>query len=325
MNTLHAGSLLLMSIAFGSAHAAAGSDAYPSKPIRIIVPAPAGGNVDIVVRPLGQKLTEAWHQSVVVDNRPGAGGALGADLAAKAPPDGYTVLVAHSGPIVIAQSLYSHLAYDPLKDLAPVTRLVTYPNVIDVHPSVPAKSVKELIALAKSHPGKLNYASTGIGGGSQLSAELFKSMTGINMVHVPYKGATPALNAVLAGEVDVFFDGLASSLPQIKSGKIRALAVTSLKRSPMLPDVPTVDEAGLPRYEFISWSGVFVPAGTPHAIVDALQAEIAKLLGERELSHFLQQQGFEPAPTTPEEFGKLIAAEAALWAKVIKASGTRIE
>jgi tripartite-type tricarboxylate transporter receptor subunit TctC len=308
-----------------AAIAFAQAPAYPTKPIRLVVPFPAGGTTDILARAAAQKLTEAWGQPVVVDNRPGAGGNIGSELVAKAAPDGYTLEMGTVGTHAINASLYAKMPYDHVKDFFPVILVAGVPNVLVVHPSVPVNSVAELIAYAKANPGKLNFASSGNGTSIHLSAELFKVMSGVQMAHVPYKGSAPAVQDLLGGQVQLMFDNLPSALPHIKGGKLRALAVTSAQRAPVLPDVPTIAEAGLPGFEASSWFGVLAPAGTPPAIVAKLNAEIAKWLASPEAKEKLQAQGANVAGGPPEEFAKHIAAETAKWAKVVKESGAKID
>ena len=303
----------------------ASAQTYPVKPIRIVVPFPPGGATDILARDVAQKLTEAWGQQVIVDNRPGAGGNIGSELVAHSAPDGYTLEMGTVGTHAINASLYAKMPYDHVKDFAPVILVAGVPNVLVVNNAVPANSVAELIAYAKANPGKLNFASSGNGTSIHLSGELFKVMAGVQMTHIPYKGSAPALQDLLGGQVQLMFDNLPPSLPQIKAGKVRALAVTSLTRAPALPDVPTVAESGLPGFEASSWFGILAPAGTPPAIVAKLNAEIAKWLATPEAKEKLAKQGANAAGGTPEDFAKHIAAETAKWAKVVKDSGAKID
>jgi len=303
----------------------ASAQAYPVKPIRIVVPFPPGGATDILARDVAQKLTEAWGQQVIVDNRPGAGGNIGSELVAHSAPDGYTLEMGTVGTHAINASLYAKMPYDHVKDFAPVILVAGVPNVLVVNNAVPANSVAELIAYAKANPGKLNFASSGNGTSIHLSGELFKVMAGVQMTHIPYKGSAPALQDLLGGQVQLMFDNLPPSLPQIKAGKVRALAVTSLTRAPALPDVPTIAESGLPGFEASSWFGILAPAGTPPAIVAKLNAEIAKWLATPEAKEKLAKQGANAAGGTPEDFAKHIAAETAKWAKVVKDSGAKID
>ena len=298
---------------------------YPTKPIRLVVPFPPAGATDLLAREVAKHLTEAWGQSVVVDNRPGAGGNIGSELVAKSAPDGYTLEMGTVGTHAINASLYSKMPYDHIKDFVPVILVAGVPNVLEVNPSVPVNSVQELIAYAKANPGKLNFASSGSGTSIHLSGELFKVMAGVQMTHVPYKGSAPALADLLSGQVQLMFDNLPPSLPQIKAGKLRALAVTSSTRAPALPDVPTVAEAGLPGFEASSWFGVLAPAGTPPAIVAKLNAEIAKWLTTPEAKEKLAGVGANIAGGTPEDFARHIQAETAKWAKVVKESGAKVD
>jgi tripartite-type tricarboxylate transporter receptor subunit TctC len=313
--------LLLLSLAATVAF----GETYPTKPIRMIVPFPAGGTTDILARSVGQKLGEAVGRQVIIDNRPGAGGNIGSDMVAKAAPDGYTLLMGTVGTHAINASLYAKMPYDHIQDFAPITLVAAVPNVLVVNPSVEAKSVRELIALAKAKPGQLSFASSGNGTSIHLSGELFKTMAGIDMLHVPYKGSAPALTDLIGGQVNLMFDNLPSSLPHIKAGKLRALAVTSGKRSPALPDVPTIAEAGLPGFEASSWFGVFAPAGTPKEIITRLNMEIVKALTSPELKERLAAQGAEAVGNSPEQFAAHIRSETAKWAKVVKASGATVD
>lgn len=289
---------------------------YPSKPIRIIVPLSAGA-ADTLSRTIGQKLTEGWGQPVVVENRPGAGTTLGTDLAAKSAPDGYTLLMATFSHAVNA-TFYKKLPYDTLKSFSAVTLVASAPNVLVVNPSVPAKSVAELITLAKAQPGKLNFASAGNGSSSHLAGELFKSITGAEIVHIPYKGAAPALTDLLGGHVQMAFDPLPSSIPNIRTGKLTALAVTTGKRSSLLADVPTLSEAGVPGYELNGWSGILVPANTPPEIINRLQAEVAKILKLPDVRDRFANLGFETIGNTPRQFQAFIQEEVIKWGKVVK-------
>jgi tripartite-type tricarboxylate transporter receptor subunit TctC len=297
---------------------------YPNRPIRFVVPFSPGGAADVPGRILTQKLTEALGHQVVVDNRPGAGSTIGADQVAKAPPDGYTLLTISNTHFVSA-ALYKKLPYDSVADFAPVTQVTSAPNVIVVHPSLPAKTVKELIALAKAKPGKIDYASSGNGSTQHLTGALFTKMAGIEMTHIPYRGSGPATADLLSGQVTVGFPGIAGMLPQIKAGKLRALAVTSVKRSPELPDTPTVAEAGVKGYDVTAWFGVAGPKGMPREIVMKLHTELLRILKNPEVQKLLLNAGQEVAwQETPEQFGEMLKTEAAKWARMVKESGATV-
>jgi tripartite-type tricarboxylate transporter receptor subunit TctC len=299
---------------------------YPTRPIRIVVPFPAGGTTDILARAVAQKLTEATGQTVVVDNRPGAGGNIGAELVAKSAPDGYTLLMGTVGTHAINASLYKAMPFDHVRDFAPVILVAGVPNVLVVNPAVPANSVQELIAYGRANPGKLNFASSGSGTSIHLAAELFKTTTGVQMAHIPYKGSAPALVDLMGGQVQLMFDNLPSALPQIKAGKLRALAVTSAQRSAALPDVPTVAESGLPGFEASSWFGLLAPAATPKDIIAKLNGEVAKWLATPEAREKLAAQGaIVAAGLTPDDFVRHIAAETTKWQKVVKDSGAKVD
>ena len=293
--------------------------------VRFVVGFTPGGPSDILARALGAKLTETLGQPVVVENRPGAGGNLAAEVVAKNPPDGNTWLLGNNSILATNQALYSHLGYDPVKDFAPVALVAIQPNILVVHPAVPARSAKELIAYAKANPGKLNYASTGAGVAAHLSAELFKTMAGIDMVHVPYKGAQPALTDVIAGQCQLMFATSASVLPYIKAGRLRALAVTTSQRSPSMPDLPTLAEAGVPGFESITWHGVVVPSATPAATVERLNRAINAALKDKELAGRLEALGAEIAGGSPQDFADYIQREIPKWTKVVKDSGAKAE
>ena len=297
-----------------------------AKAIRIVVPFPPGGVTDRLARMVAQKMQEGWGQSVVVENRPGASGMIAAEAVAKSAPDGYTLMMGHIGTHAINVSLFSKLPYDPVKDFAPVSLLVSVPNVLLVHPSVPANSVQELVALAKARPGTLNFASPGSGTSGHMSAELFKSLAGIDIVHVPYKGPGPALQDLVAGQVNMLFDTVASSMPQVRGGKLKGLAVTTRERSAIAPDVPTMAEAGVAGYEIAPWFAAYAPAGTPPAVVDKLQAEMARILSLPEVrTAFVDQQGMTLIASSPAELGAHTQREIAKWAQVVKATGAKAE
>ena len=298
---------------------------YPAKPVRMVVPFPAGGATDIVGRLVAQKLTESFGQQVIVDNRGGAGGTIGSDAAAKSAPDGYTLLVGTSSTHAVAPSLYPRLAYDPVRDFAPVTLLANATILLAVHPSLPAKNVRDLIALAKKQPNALSFASSGQGGISHLVGEQFKAVAGVQMLHVPYKGDSPALVDLVSGQVHLMFGTAVSFLPYVKAGRLNALAVTNPKRSPIVPSVPTVAESGLPGFEALQWFGVFVPTGTPREIVAKLNADIVRALKLPDVSERMIALGAEIVGSTPEQFAAFQRADAAKWAKVVKQSGAKIE
>jgi tripartite-type tricarboxylate transporter receptor subunit TctC len=303
----------------------ASAQSYPNRAIRLVVPFPAAGTTDILARAAAQKLTEAFGQSVVVDNRPGAAGNIGSDLVAKSAPDGYTLLMGTVGTHAINPSLYSKMPYDHVKDFVPVVLVAGVPNVLVVNPALPVNSVADLIKLAKDKPGQINFASSGSGTSIHLSGELFKTMAGVDITHIPYKGSSPALTDLMGGQVQIMFDNLPSALPQIKAGKLRAIAVTSLKRAPVLPDVPTISESGLPGFEASSWFGVLAPAGTPAPIVARINAEVNKWLQSTDARERLLSQGAEAAGGSPEQFANHIRAESEKWAKVVKASGAKVD
>jgi tripartite-type tricarboxylate transporter receptor subunit TctC len=304
--------------------AGAFAQAWPTKPIRYLVPFPPAGATDITARIIADKIAGPLGQPVVVENRPGAAGNVGTELVSKAAPDGYTILqctVAQS----ISQTLYAKLNYDLEKDLAPVAMIALVPNVMEVNPSVPAKSVAEFIAYAKSRPGKINFASSGSGTSIHMSAEMFMMLTGVKMVHVPYKGSGPALADLIGGQVDVMFDNLTSSIGFIKAGKLRALAITSATRYPELPDLPTMQEAGVPGYEATAWFGMLAPKGTPRSVVARINGEVNKALAQPDVKEKLAQQGAVASAWTPEQFGEFIHNEISKWGKVVKASGAKVE
>jgi tripartite-type tricarboxylate transporter receptor subunit TctC len=298
---------------------------YPTRPIRFIIPFVPGGSTDIVARLIGDKLSARLGQPVVIDNRGGAGGNIGADLVAKAPPDGHSILLATTGIMAINDTLYPKLSYSPQKDLAPVVYVASLTNVLAVNPKVPANSVQELIAYAKANPGKLNFASGGTGAATHLVGELFKSAAGVDIVHVPYKGGGQALQDLLSGEVSMMFGQVVTVIAQIQAGQLRPLGVTSAQRSDALPGVPTIAEAGVPGFEALSWSGIVVPAGTPQAIIDRLNREANAVLREPEIRTRFAEVAAEPVGGTPGDFARHIAAEHAKWSKVIKDSKIRLD
>lgn len=294
---------------------------YPARPIRLLVPSTPGGSVDTLARTIGPKLTERWGQQVVVDNRPGAGGAIAGELVAKAPPDGYTLLIGTIASLATNVSLQKKLPYDPVKDFAPVTLVATQNLMLLVHPSVPAKSVKELVRLGKAQPGKLSFASAGNGTGGHLSGELFKMLAGIDMLHVPYKGVAPALVDVVSGQVSMTFASILTSLPQVRANRLRALAVTGGKRSVAAPELPTMQEAGVKDYESATWYGIVAPAGTPQDVVNKLNTEIVAILKHPEMNDRLSKEGADPVGNSPQDFGRFIRSEIEKWRKVIRTAG----
>ena len=309
--------LLVSEVAFGQA--------YPTHPIRLVVPSSAGAGVtDIMARLVGQRLSESLGQQIVIDNRPGASGILGSEVVAKAPSDGYTLLIANVS-LIVNPYLYAKMPYDPLADFMPVTMINAAPLQLVVHPSVPAHSVAELVAYAKSRPGQLNYGSGGLGSTPYLAVELFKSIVGIDVVHVPYKGGAPALTELVGGQLTFMIENVPGTTPFVKSGKLRALAITSTERSPLAPDLPTMVEAGVPGYEMSGWNGIFAPKGTPPEIVARLHAELVKILRAPEVKEQLAALGAEPVGDTPEEFGAFLKADKARWGKIIQEKGIRPE
>jgi len=303
----------------------AAADSFPSKPVKLIVPFPPGGPLDTTGREIAQKLTESWSRSVIIENKPGAGGNIGADFVAKSPPDGYTVVMGALSTHAVNPSLYPKMPYDAKKDFAPITLVAITPNVLVVNPSLPVHSVQELIEYAKAHPGKLSFGSGSIGSAGHLAGELFKVDAGVDMVHVPYKGAAPAMQALLAGDTQLMFDNLASAMSQVKAGKLRALAVTTKARSPLAPDLPTMSEAGVPGFDISTWFGLMAPAGTPPDVIAKWNADVTKVLSAPAMRAQLAAQGAEAAPDTPSEFARFIDAELVKYAKIVKASGAKVD
>ncbi len=302
---------------------AAAAQEYPTRPIRMIVPVPAGGTPDVVARLLRPGLSAHFGQQIVVDNRGGVG--IGGELASRAVPDGYTIFFTSPGPVTILPHLQKDIAYAPLKDLAPVSLVASGPYLLITHPSVPAKTVKELLALAKAEPGKLNYASAGNGTGNHLAMEVFKSMAGVNITHVPYKGAPQAIIDLMSGSINLMFNSIPPVIQHIKAGRVRVLGISSAKRSPQLPDVPSVAEAGVPGYDVINWFGLLVPAATPKPIVAKLHEAVVKVLNTAEVKSQLETQGYDPVGNTPAEFGKFLREESDRYAKVVKQSGAKVD
>ena len=320
--TPHRPLLILVAVAIGFTHIAA-AQTYPVRPVRLIVPQPAGGGTDIISRTVAQELTEKWGHPVVVDNRGGANGIIGTDLAAKSKPDGYTLVVVIATQ-AINPALYPKLPYNSETDFTPVTLMARYPFMLSVHPSVPAKTTREFIALAKKRPGEMSYASSGNGSGPHLGFELFKSAAGINVVHVPYKGAGPANTELISGQVQAFFNNYLAARPHIQSGRLRVLAVTSAQRSQATPEVPTLAESGLPGFDVTGWYGVLLPSGTPAAIVTRIQTDIAAVLQSPEIRARLSSEGAEPVASTAGEFAKFLETETRKWAAVVKTAGIKL-
>jgi len=320
-------SLLAAMAVAAVAHPALAADAaaFPSKPVRLIVPFTPGGSTDILARAIGQKLSESWRQPVVIENRPGAGGAIGMELAAKAPADGTTMVMGHIGTLAANPALYRSLSYDPVRDFAPVTLVAMVPNVLVVGPAVPSRSVAEFVALAKSKPGKLDYGSGGNGSAAHLAMEYFKLKAGVDLQHVPYKGTAPALTDLLGGQIAVILTGLPPVLQHVKSGKLRILGVASRERLAAFPEIPTIAESGVPGFEATQWYGLLVPAATPKDIVAKIQRDTAAALRDPAVNERLASEGAEPVGNTPEQFGTFIRSEIELWGKVIRATGMKAE
>jgi tripartite-type tricarboxylate transporter receptor subunit TctC len=309
-----------LAVAFASA-----AQNYPTKPIRLIAPYPPGGTSDIIARLLGQKLTDVWGQQIVVDNRAGANGSIGTELAAKSPADGYTLLVGNMTPIAANPSLYRKLGYDSVRDFAGVSLVAAGPNVLVVNPSLPIKSVKELIAYAKAKPGSLNFGSGGAGSPAHLAGELFKTLTGVSMTHVPYKGTVLSINDLIAGQVQLVFSDAPIALPHVKTGKLRALAVTGAKRTPLMRELPTVAEAGVPGFALDNWWGILVPAGTPKNLVNRINAELVRIMQDADVKSRFANLGVEAIHSTPAEFDAYIKSEYGKLAKVIKDAGAKAD
>ncbi len=315
--------LALAALLLFAASSAAPAQDYPAKPIRLVVPFTPGGSTDILARLVGQKLTEAFGQQIIIDNRPGAGGTIGVEITAKSVPDGYTLVMGHIGTFGVNPSLYPKLPYDAIKDFQPITLVATVPNMMSVTPSLPAKSAREFIALARAKPGTLNFGSGGNGSAAHLAGEYFKLLTKTDIVHIPYKGTAPAVTDLIAGNISMMITGVPPQIAHVKSGKLRALAVATAKRLPAFPDLPTIAEAGVTGYEATQWYGILAPAGTPKAIVTRLNAAIVRALHNADVKERLAAGSAEPAGNTPEQFGAFIRKEIARWAPVIKASGAQ--
>jgi len=304
---------------------ATAADVYPAKALRLIVPFPPGGPADALARLVSDKLSASLGKAVVVDNRPGAGGNIGMELGARSAPDGYTLVLAPAGNLTVNPFLYRNVPYDVGRDFAPVTVIAAVPNVLVVHPSVPAKSVAELVRHAKAHPGTLNYSSPGNGSGAHLAGELFKSMTGVDIVHIPFNGIAPAVTAVVGGQVQIMFAGAPSALPQVKAGRLVALGVASPKRIAAAPDLPTLAESGLPGFDVTSWYSIVVPSGTPNDIIARLRSEIASALTQPDIQEKLAGLGAEPIGNTPAEFAAMLKVETAKWGKIVKDANIQVE
>ena len=305
--------------------AQAAGNAYPNKPLRVIVPFAAGGPSDIFVRTIGPKLTEAWGQPVVIENRGGAGGVIGIELAVRAAPDGYTLLLGASGALVINPAFNSKLPYDSFRDLAPITLVVVNPQLLVFHPSLAANSVQELIQVAKAKPGQLNYASVGAGSSPHMGMEMLKAMAGVNLTHVPYKGTAPALTDLLGGQVSLMFTSMATVLPQVRAGKLKAIAVGSGKRSPAVPEIPTVAESGVPGFDYVTWFAFYAPAGTPADIIARLNKETVRILADPQVGKYFSSQGAEPSATTPAGLATFMRTEHERWKKLIKSAHIKID
>jgi tripartite-type tricarboxylate transporter receptor subunit TctC len=318
-------SVVVSAAALAAAASVCAAQSYPTRPVRLVITYPPGGTTDFVGRPVAQKLSDLLGQSVVVDNRGGAGGIIGTMIVAQAPPDGYTLLLGTSSGMVINPLLQSKLPYDALKDFAPVSRTNINPQALVAHAAAPFNTVKELIAYAKANPGKLNVASSGIGTPNHLGAEMLKHLAGIDLVHVAYKGGGPAMTDLIAGQVQLQFSSIPTVLTHVKTGRIKMLAIGSGKRSPALPDVPTIAEAGVPGYEYTTWYGIFAPGATPSATIKLLNAAVVKAVLAPEVSQRLAPQGAEPAPSTPQELTQYMKDESARWARTIKAAKIRLE
>ncbi|MEO7728613.1 MAG: tripartite tricarboxylate transporter substrate binding protein [Burkholderiales bacterium] len=315
-------SLALIPFAACSAHAA---DAYPAKTVRIVVAFAAGGSTDLLARSVAQRLNEAWKQSVIVDNRAGGGGIVGSDHVAKSPADGYTLLLGTNTTNAVSASLYAKLPFDPQRDFAAITEIANIPQMLSVHPSIPAKSLKELVALAKTHPGELNYGTAGTGSASHMAMELFQSVARVKMTHVPYKGTGPALIELLGGHLSLMFDVVMTSLPHVQAGKLRPLAVSSLQRSPVAPQVPTIAESGYPGFEAIVWFGLFAPTGTPPEIIRKVNEDTARIVNTPAMRELLASQGANIVASSPAVFTTRVNAEIGKWRKVIQDAGIKPE
>ena len=310
---------------FPSAAAQNAAQDYPNRPVRWIVPFAPSGPTDLMSRAVAEKLSQRFGQQFVVDNRPGAGGNIGAEVVAKSAPDGYTLMIGHVGTHAINLTLYPKVGFDPVRDFTPITLIATLPLALVIHPSVPAKDVKELIAYARAHPGQLNFASAGNGGPTHLTGELFKTSAGIAIVHVPYKGNAAALLDLVAGRVQMMFSNMLTSMPHVRAGKLRAIGISSAKRSPQAPDLPTVAESGLPGFDSVPWYGVLGPAGMPRALVNRLNTEISRALSAPDMRERFVAQGIDLQSSTPEQFAALIKSEVVKWRKVVREAGAKVD
>jgi len=317
--------LAVIGACFLAASAPVQAQSYPDKPIRVIVPYTPAGTTDILARLIGQKMNESWGQPVIVDNRPGANGNIGTEIAARATPDGYTIIMGAAATHSINNTLYPKLSWDAVRDFAPISLVAVVPNILVVGNSLPVKSVNELIAYAKANPGKLNYGSPGNGSTAHLSMELFKSMTGVNLNHIPYKGSAGVLADVMAGQISLTMDNIPVYLPQVKAGKIRALGVSSARRTPAAPEIPTVSEAGVPGLEAVTWFGLLAPAATPKPIVETLSVETARILKLPDVNKRISELGAEPVGSTPQQYAAFIRSEIVKWRKVIQDAGVRLD
>jgi tripartite-type tricarboxylate transporter receptor subunit TctC len=307
------------------ASAAALAQTFPTKPVRWVIPFPPGGGTDTISRALAQKLSEAWGQQVIADNRPGSGGTIGLAIAAKLPADGYNLVLGQLANVAIAPALYPKLQYDPIKDFTPISLALTSPLILVVHPSVPAKNVKELIALARAKPDSITFGSPGNGTTGHLATEIIRSEGKVRMVHIPYKGAVPAFTGLLGGEIAVYMSSIQPAIPMLKAGRVRALGVTSAKRIPSLPDVPAIAESGLPGYEVTNWYGVMAPVGVPKDVLAKVHTDVVRSLKQPDVRQRFEGEGGDPTPTTPEQFGAFIKTEVAKWGKAVKESGAKVE
>jgi tripartite-type tricarboxylate transporter receptor subunit TctC len=303
----------------------AAAQAFPSKPVKLVIPFPPGGSLDNIGRLIAQKLSETWGQQVVIENKPGAGGNIGADLVAKSPADGYAVVMGALSTHAVNPNLYAKMPYDAAKDFAPISLVAITPNVLIVNAAMPVTSVKEMIAYAKANPGRTNFGSGSNGSAGHLAGELFKLETGTDVAHIPYKGGAPALQALLAGDTQFMFDNLANAMAQVKGGKVRAIAVTTAQRSKLAPDLPTMAEAGMPGFDISTWFGLLAPAGTPPDVIAKWNADVVKVLNSPDVREKMLAQGAEPSPQTPAEFASFIAREREKYARIVKASGARVD